>query len=295
VTIPEVAAPTFEGLAREHPEWRGWLGVMRAALDEAADPDWQQMVVVPSSAHEPGAPWLAGASITLDERLARRWMRTLLQMALDPIHGGAGTPLPTSRIDALDHAAFLRAAVVLDIGGLEAAGQDIGLSADLARALAHPAVLPLLATCAARAEIASDGWGRGHCPVCGAWPSVVELRGLEASRRLRCGRCGADWAIAWLACVYCGNDDHRQLGGLVSESAGAMRRLDTCQRCHGYVKSVTTLMARTHAEVVLEDVATVAYDVTALDEGASRPPGLAWPLQADLTLGRRAGLLRWRR
>jgi FdhE protein len=293
VTVPEVAAPTFEGLAREHPEWRGWLGVMRAALNEAADPDWRQMVVVPSSAREPGAPWLAGASITWDERLARRWIRMLLQTAPDPIH--RGTPLPASRIDALDHAAFLRAAIVLDTRSLESVGQVVGLSADLARALAHPVALPLLAACAARAEIASDGWGRGYCPVCGAWPALVELRGLEASRRLRCGRCGADWAIVWLACVYCGNDDHRQLGGLVSESAGAMRRLDTCQRCHGYVKSVTTLTARTHAEVVLEDVATVAYDVSALDEGASRPPGLGWPLQVDLTLGRRAGFLRWRR
>jgi FdhE protein len=293
VTVPAVGAPTFESLAREHPEWRGWLGVMRAALDEAGDPHWRQVVVAPSSAREAGAPWLAGVSITLDERLARRWMRMLLQTALDPIPAGAETPLPASRIDALDHAEFLRAAVVVDTGSLEATGQAVGLTADLARALAHPAALPLLAACAARVESASDGWGRGYCPVCGAWPAVVELRGLEASRRLRCGRCGADWAIAWLACVYCGNDDHRQLGGLVSESAGPMRRLDTCERCHGYVKSVTTLTARSHAQVVLEDVASVAYDVSARDEGASRPPGLGWPLQVELRLGRRAGLLGW--
>ena len=295
MTVPGVAAPTFESLAREHPEWRGWLDMMRAALDEAVDPAWRHVAVVPSSAREPGAPWLAGASVTLDERLARRWVRTLLQRALAPILRGAGAPVAVSRIDALDHAAFLRAAIVLDTGSLEAAGLAVGLSADLAGALAHPAALPLLAACAARAQTASDGWGRGYCPVCGAWPAVVELRGLEGSRRLRCGRCGADWAIAWLACVYCGNDDHRELGGLVSESAGPMRRLDTCQRCHGYVKSVTTLTARSHAEVVLEDVATVAYDVSALDEGARRPPGLGWPLQVELSLGRRAGFLGWRR
>jgi hypothetical protein len=54
-------------------------------------------------------------------------------------------------------------------------------------------------------------------------------------------------------------------------------------------------MARSHAEVVLEDVATVAYDVSALDEGARRPPGLGWPLQVELRLGRRAGLFGWRR
>src|SRR5438552_1345771 len=48
-----------------------------------------------------------------------------------------------------------------------------------------------------------SGWSRGYCPVCGAWPVLAELRGLERTRCLRCGRCGVDWQRPWLACVYC--------------------------------------------------------------------------------------------
>jgi len=288
------SAPTFDGLAREHPEWRGWLTVMETALDRARDSAWKAVAVTSAPTDSGVAPWLAGARIEVDGAVARRWLRDLQQIAADSGADIARSPAGRSGRAEVDGGAFLRAAIELDAPALEAAGAAGGLGADLARALAHPAALPLLAACAARAG-AREGWDRGFCPVCGAWPAIAELRGLEASRQLRCGRCGSDWATAWMACVYCGNDDHRELAGLVSESAGAMRRVDTCHRCRGYLKSVTTLTARSHAEVVLEDMATVAYDMSALGAGALRPPGLGAPLGVDLRLTRRAGLLGWRR
>jgi len=282
VTAPGAAAPTFEGLAREHPEWQGWLDVMRSAFERAGSPEWQEIVVTPAPDRPAGAPWLAGAVIDVPEPVARRWTSALLRSA------GA-------RADAIDPATFLAVAVALDPEGLAALGRTIGLDADRLRALAHPAALPLLSACPARAGAPPTDWTHGYCPVCGAWAAMSELRGLELSRHLRCGRCGADWPAAWLACIFCGNDDHEALAGLVSESAGPMRRVDTCRRCQAYLKTVTTLVARSHAEVVLEDLATVAYDVSALDTGAIRPPGLGWPPRVDVRLARRRGLLgRWR-
>ena len=286
---PHDTSPTFDDLSREHPEWQGWVAVMRAALERAGDPAWSAAsVVAGGDAH---APWLAGARVELHERLVGGWLRELLHLARRASPGGSAPP----RGAALDASAFLRAAIELDLGALDAVAGAAGLDGGLARALAHPAALPLLASCAARAgSSARPGWDRGYCPVCGAWPAIAELRGLEASRQLRCARCGADWATVWLACVYCGNDDHRELAGLVSEAAGPMRRVDTCTRCRGYLKTVTTLTARTHAEVVIEDMQTVPYDVSALGEGALRPAGLGAPLGIDLRLTRRKGLLRWR-
>jgi len=294
VTELPASPPTFDGLAREHPEWRGWLTVMQSALERARDPAWHALAVTPAPSGGPGVPWLAGARVEIEDGVARRWLRDLLQVAVDSGAEVARGPRVGARPASVDPGAFLRAAVALELPALESVAAAGGIGADLARALAHPAALPLLAAGAARAGARPD-WDRGYCPVCGAWPAVAELRGLEASRQLRCGRCGSDWATAWLACVYCGNDDHRELAGLVSESAGAMRRVDTCTRCRGYLKTVTTLTARSHAEVVLEDMATVAYDVSALGEGAVRPPGLGAPVDVDLRLTRRAGLLGWRR
>ena len=283
-------SPSFDALAREHPEWQGWVDVMRRAFERAGDPAWSAVSVMGGAdAH---APWLAGARVELGHRLAARWLRDLLDLARRGTTAGSAPP----RGAAVDAAAFLRAAVELDLAALDAVAGAAGLDSGLARALAHPAALPLLTSCASRAGTdARPGWDRGYCPVCGAWPALAELRGLEASRRLRCARCGADWATAWLACVYCGNDDHRELAGLVSEAAGGMRRVDTCTRCRGYLKSVTTLTARSHAEVVIEDMQTVPYDVSAIGEGASRPAGLGAPLGIDLQLTGRRGLLGWRR
>jgi FdhE protein len=227
-------------------------------------------------------------------RLAQRWLRQLLRMTRPAAGRTEAARRAHGRGATLDAAAFLRAALELDLAALDAAGAAAGIDGALARALAHPAALPLLSACAARSA-ERPGWNRGYCPVCGAWPAIAEMRGLEASRQLRCARCGADWATAWLACVYCGNDDHRELAGLVSETAGAMRRVDTCTRCRGYLKSVTTLTARTHPEVVLEDMATVPYDVSALAEGASRPASLGAPLGVDLRLTGNRVFLGWRR
>ena len=280
MTVPGADAPTFEGLARAHPEWQAWLAVMRMALDTAATPDWQGIGVTPASDRPAGAPWLAGGALAVPDGLARRWTATMLRAASP----GGG------KASAVDPAAFLRAAIELDAAALEAAGREVGLGGDAARALAHPAALPALAACATRAGAVPAGWDRGYCPICGAWPALAELRGLELSRQLRCGRCGADWRAPWLACVFCGNEDHEELDGLVSESAGAMRRVDTCRRCRGYLKAVTTLSARSHREVVLEDLATVAYDVGALDAGATRPAGLGWAPGVTIELTRRSGL-----
>jgi len=80
------------------------------------------------------------------------------------------------------------------------------------------AVWPLLQACGRRLQAhIPSGWSRGYCPVCGAWPVLAELRGLERTRCLRCGRCGADWQRPWLACVYCNERDHERLGSLVIE------------------------------------------------------------------------------
>src|SRR3989454_9359488 len=60
------------------------------------------------------------------------------------------------------------------------------------------------------------GWAYGDCPVCGGWPALAEIRGLDGSRHLRCGGCGGDWRTEWLLCPFCGERDHGNLGSLVS-------------------------------------------------------------------------------
>jgi FdhE protein len=147
------------------------------------------------------------------------------------------------------------------------------------------ALQPVLWAAAARcAELTDiDRWDRGFCPVCGAWPALAELVGAEKRRVLRCGRCGTSWSWLVLLCPYCGNDDHRSLGTLLPQreqtepavptpsEPHSKERVDVCERCHGYLKSVATFHSVPTPQLAAEDAATVHLDVGAREHGWTRP------------------------
>lgn len=144
------------------------------------------------------------------------------------------------------------------------------------------ALQPVLWEAAARCTTLTDvdRWDRGFCPVCGAWPALAELVGAEKRRVLRCGRCGSWWSWLVLLCPYCGNDDHRSLGALLPEDARSASasgegrskdRVDVCESCHGYVKSVATFHSVPAPQLAAEDAATVHLDVGARERGYTRP------------------------
>jgi FdhE protein len=135
---------------------------------------------------------------------------------------------------------------------------DLALQPFLWQAASHLATLTDL-----------DRWDRGYCPVCGAWPGIAELVGPERRRVLRCLRCAAGWRWGILLCPYCGNDDHRRLRVLSEE--GSSERIDVCEECHGYVKTVTSYMPTSAAKLVADDVATADLDVLATQSGYKRP------------------------
>jgi FdhE protein len=235
---------------------------------------------------------LAGTTTALDGRRVRRWLRRLLRTAA--AQGGPAATL--ERADALDPIALLDAFVECDTTRLDGLATEADVHPAALRAVAPLGAMPLLQACgrAVGSRVPAD-WRAGYCPVCGAWPTLAEARGLERTRRLRCGRCGGDWHAEWLRCAFCDTTDHTRLGALVPENVKETRRVETCAVCHGYLKTLTTLTARTALEVALDDLATVALDVAALERGYARPTGPGHALGMRLQHARRATLLAWRR
>jgi FdhE protein len=135
-------------------------------------------------------------------------------------------------------------------------------------AVAGVAAIPLAHACARAHPETATTWTSPYCPVCGAWPALAEERGLERSRRHRCGTCGTDWWAAWLTCPYCGEAEHERLATLSVEGDGT-RRVDACHGCHGYLKTVTLLTAA--PDVATLDAETVELDVAARARGYTRP------------------------
>ena len=246
------------------PGWQLWMDLLEISLGEAGHPAWS--AIVPSLAERPGeAPLLDGATLRVDARRAGDLARHLA--------GAAGVVAA----EAIDAGEMIRAAIEHDDETFARAGARLGIDPDTVAVLAQLTALPLLQACARLLGAdASRAWQRGYCPVCGVWPSLSELRGIDRDRRLRCGCCGADWSFPVLRCAFCDEVDHLKLGSLLLEGEEQRRRVETCESCHGYLKSVTTLGALPFRTLALEDLTTVPLDLAAQDRGFTRPSRPGW-------------------
>jgi FdhE protein len=255
--------------------------VLKAADDpvrEAAVP--QPAAPWPEGTRPPEAPLLHGTILRPNARRVRRLLRELLRTAAEGgVEDGGGASLARLRSRRVDTPALLRAAIAGDGDSIKEIATAAGVEADALGVVAQLAALPLLHACARRLhERVPPAWVKGYCPICGAWPTLAELRGLEHNRRLRCGRCGGDWPLPVLHCPFCDEVRHDQLSSLLPEGEEQTRRIDTCNTCKGYVKAFTTLRPMSLRSLTLEDLASVELDIVARERGYTRPSRPAYPL-----------------
>jgi FdhE protein len=163
-----------------------------------------------------------------------------------------------------------------------------GLEAELLTTLATLATAPLVRAYADHllplVQRLDDGspngarWQRGYCPVCGGWPVLGELRGIELAQYLRCSGCGSGWRTHRLGCPYCGNEDYRSLQTLTVE--GELRfRVSVCERCMGYLKVGTAFDPPPAEFLPLDDVASMQLDIVAIERGYHRPVGSGFVIE----------------
>jgi FdhE protein len=246
------------------PAWQPWLDLLDIALEEASGRAWES-TVVPGDERPDGAPILHGAALRIDTHRAKRLLRRLGDVS--GVRAG----------DEVDPSAAIRAAISRDSRALEEMAGRSDASIDAFAAVAQVAAMPLLMAVALTLEPrAAQAWQQGYCPVCGSWPSLTELRGIERERRLRCGCCGADWPLPLLHCAFCGELDHEKLGALQPEGEEQLRRVETCETCRGYLKSIATYGALPIRSLVLLDLTTIPLDLVAQERGYARPARPGW-------------------
>jgi hypothetical protein len=148
------------------------------------------------------------------------------------------------------------------------------LDSDLVRMLAQNSLKPALRTWAQGLKdlVDLEQWQRGQCPYCGSPPALSEIQGKEGARHLRCGMCGANWPYPRLQCAFCANKDYRSLGYISVEGEEEKYRLQTCERCRGYLKVIVTFDPTPVDELTAEDLATFHLDIIAVEREFTRVP-----------------------
>jgi FdhE protein len=283
----DISRARLARLGHQRPDWRPWLEVLSTAVEEATDPAWE--LSVPSAPRRTHAkPLLADAEIPVDAARARNWLLTLFKAA-----AAAGVGIASSGelcLENRDALAIMAAAIQEDGSRLAALAMRHRWLAEPFHAVAVLGAFPLLQAVGRRwAPAIPPTWRRGCCPMCGAWPALAEARGLDRRRWLRCARCGSEWEMDHVRCVFCDNADPTRLG-LMAEAGDERRHVETCALCRGYLKALSTSRAGPAAEVILDDLVSVDLDVAAVRRGYARPPGPGFLL--GLRLVERIGLAR---
>lgn len=164
---------------------------------------------------------------------------------------------------------LIEALLAGDAVSLAHTAESLGLDAALTATVLRFTLLPFLTTLAASLAALRQrtDWDRGHCPTCGSWPLLGELRGLEQRRFLRCGWCATEWEFPRLRCLFCGTRDVAVLGYLHVEGEEDRLRAARCDSCRGYVKTMATLQGLSLPELLVADLATLHLDLAAAERG----------------------------
>jgi FdhE protein len=112
-------------------------------------------------------------------------------------------------------------------------------------------------------------WLKGYCPICGSLPQISEIKG-EGQRYFVCSFCSFQWPGERLKCPFCENTDHDKLHYFYEENKEA-HRVDLCDNCKQYIKTVDSRKLDYEPELVLEDIVTIHLDILASEKGYKRP------------------------
>jgi FdhE protein len=113
-----------------------------------------------------------------------------------------------------------------------------------------------------------------RCPFCGGMPQLSVLHGADDStaagggRKLQCATCLTEWLFRRVLCAHCGEEDERKLGYFHSPEFDHLR-IDACDTCHHYLKSVD-LTRLGIAVPLVDEVAGAPLDIWARDHGYTK-------------------------
>src|SRR5580692_2302377 len=154
---------------------------------------------------------------------------------------------------------------VEDVGKDESFDQPAASSSE--RALSWIFLQPYAEYLADHREVSAMDGTPSMCPLCGCRPAVGVLRseGDGAKKSLICMLCAHEWLFRRIYCPACGEEREPQMA-FYSAPEIAHVRVDVCDTCHTYLKSVD-LTKTGLAVAVVDELATIPLDLWASEHG----------------------------
>src|SRR6266404_1870781 len=170
-----------------------------------------------------------------------------------------------SVIEQIAPVPLAQAAAGYDIEPARAGGSQNANSLD--RLLPWIFLQPYAEYLADRREIEIVDGTPSTCPLCGCNPIVGVLRseGDGAKKSLLCMLCAHEWVFRRIYCPACGEEREPQMA-YYSAPEIAHVRVDVCDTCHTYLKSVD-LTKTGLAVAVVDELATIPLDLWAREHG----------------------------
>jgi FdhE protein len=108
------------------------------------------------------------------------------------------------------------------------------------------------------------------CPLCGSKPLVGALRpeGDGGKRSLICSLCANEWEFRRIVCPACGEEDVHKLAVYTAKEFAHVR-LEACDTCRGYIKTVD-LTKDGHAIPMVDELATIPLNLWAAERGYTK-------------------------
>lgn len=159
-----------------------------------------------------------------------------------------------------------------DYSYLLSVSNELGLNGHLLIFLAENSLQPIFETYAEQLKplIDQEKWWKGYCPICGSKPLIAELIGTEKQRFLVCSCCSFEWRFLRAKCPFCDSEGEGSFKYFFTENEGRVYRVETCQKCKKYMKTIDADELGVKVYPSVEDLGTLYLDVLAKKEGYTR-------------------------
>jgi FdhE protein len=222
-----------------------------------------------------GFPLIDMSEFTLDQEASERLLANLFQIASDANEAlrGAAQKLSTAMQNGLLKVSILYHSLLDTKGGdFQSMADAIEIEKEVLHFFIYNSAKPSLLVCAK--ELSKQipslvAWREKICPICGNAAGIASIEG-QGERFLFCSFCWMKWRVQRLICAFCDNEDPKSCQYFYSNEE-AEYRVETCNHCKKYLKTVDIRQIDRTFYPPLEQVSTLHLDIKAAELGFQNP------------------------